>query len=101
MLKVLCDSYAEERCFIFTFQLETSQQIQQLQGACYDMEQTLNGARSVVNSKKHFAAVHELMKNSIFLAQHIQYERTRRFAFSLHGSIVNTVRVEIFYLCKY
>ncbi|GAU95999.1 hypothetical protein RvY_07509 [Ramazzottius varieornatus] len=57
--------------------METSQQIQQLQGACYDMEQTLNGARCVMNSKKHFAAVHDLLKNSIFLAQHIQYERTR------------------------
>ena len=94
MLISLCDSYAEEGCFIFTFQLETSQKIQQLQGACYDMEQTLNGARSVVNSKKHFAAVHKLMKNSIFLAQHIQYERTRRFDFSLYGTLLNTVLVE-------
>ncbi|XP_055327883.1 BLOC-1-related complex subunit 8 homolog [Paramacrobiotus metropolitanus] len=57
--------------------MEASQQLQQLQGACYDMELTLNATKGLLDSRKHFASVHDMMKNSIFHAQQIQYEKTR------------------------
>ncbi|OWA54498.1 hypothetical protein BV898_18898 [Hypsibius exemplaris] len=65
--------------------LEASQQLNQLQGACYDMELTLNAAQGLLNSKSHFSTVHGLMKNSIFLAQHIQYERARNMNLDLQS----------------
>lgn len=61
---------------------ETKHEVQDLQqrvqGACFDAEYAANAVQDMHRSSAHFSNIQELLKNSMFLKQQIDYEQNRR-----------------------
>ncbi|XP_064652772.1 BLOC-1-related complex subunit 8 homolog isoform X2 [Lineus longissimus] len=51
---------------------------QQVQGSCFDMEYAAGAVRTMNQSRAHFQNIQDLLKNSMFMKQQIEYENNRR-----------------------
>lgn len=51
---------------------------QQVQGSCFDMEYAAGAVRTMNQSRVHFQNIQDLLKNSMFMKQQIEYENNRR-----------------------
>lgn len=51
---------------------------EELQGACYDLEYSVEAVKSIDDADEPLKNVQELLKNAIFLKQQLKYEETRR-----------------------
>ena len=49
-----------------------------VKGACYDTEYAIGAVKAMKNSEANFNNIQELLKNSMFMKQQIQYETSRR-----------------------
>ncbi|XP_052278293.1 BLOC-1-related complex subunit 8-like isoform X2 [Dreissena polymorpha] len=50
---------------------------QQVQGACFDAEYAANAVESMHKSGAHFSQISELLRNSVFFKQQIDFEQAR------------------------
>ncbi|WAQ99399.1 BORC8-like protein [Mya arenaria] len=61
---------------------ETKHEVQDIQesvkGACFDAEYAVNAVKGMHQSSDHFSNIQDLLKNSMFLKQQIDYEQARR-----------------------
>ncbi|CAH1775900.1 unnamed protein product [Owenia fusiformis] len=51
---------------------------QQVQGSCFDMEYAINACKTMEKSSTHFQNIQDLLKNSMFIKQQLEYEHSRR-----------------------
>ncbi|XP_074649763.1 BLOC-1-related complex subunit 8 homolog [Tubulanus polymorphus] len=51
---------------------------QSVQGSCFDMEYAIGAVKGMHNSSVHFQNIQDLLKNSMFMKQQIEYENSRK-----------------------
>ncbi|KAK2151771.1 hypothetical protein LSH36_352g03073 [Paralvinella palmiformis] len=51
---------------------------QDVQGACFDMEYAAKAVQNMEKSETHFRSIQDLLKNSMFIRQQLQYEQSRK-----------------------
>ena len=57
-----------------------------LKGNSYDLEYSIGALKSMYGTEKHFQNIQELLKNSVFLKQQIDYEENVRMRVSAQNS---------------